>query len=805
MQSNSGEKFQDIPMHDITPNSTIEVDWEVLPMDYTKEQEKNIKQLVSDKYGVPIKNVKVFPNFIMLNKQGEKIPLTNDTIVGIKDPKFQQSLFKEYLEVTGKQDYDWDAIIAIDNQLNSAIAFDSYDKFKRYSLKWIRWSNFLSYGKDNYFDFTKLKGLVLVNGEPSNQSGKTTFSIELLRFLLFGKTSKYNTLAQNFNNVLPEETEMKVEGEIEIEDERYIIRRTVTRPSLKRRKENSAVKQKVEYYKILADGEEVLLEDDEDTENMQRATGQQTNKAIKEAIGTEQDFDLTICATNNNLTDLISFKETDRGRLLSRWIGLLPLENKDKLGRETYNKKILPSLVSNRYNRETLLSENESNTKLITSYNEEIIKRGTQLQELNNQLQQFKNEQLALMEKKLPIDQEVMNLDITTHMAEIERVKQEGIRYKAKKEENLNLLSQLPEEDFNEQEYTALVQEKARLEYAIVSYKQQITKLKNEANQLKQGEYCPTCHRKFENVDNTTLIEERRLEVEKLIEQGKQDKARIDSLGLSIAAYEQKRKNFNERSRLVVENQSLDLRMDNLRERLINLNSILKLYQKNKEAIDYNANLSIQMNNVKARIDSTDYSIRQISQESMQLQNDVKYAEERIRQNNELVLQIAKDEKVKKDWLLYLEMVGKNGVSKMVLRNALPIINAELKRLLSDVCNFDVEISVNDKNEVIFTYCKEGGVWANISGASGLEQTVSSLALRTVLANISTMPKLNYIVLDELWGCVADDNLSRIRPFIEMIASSYDFILQVSHNPLIADWHDRVITIASKNNVSYIK
>ena len=67
------------------------------------------------------------------------------------------------------------------------------------------------------------------------------------------------------------------------------------------------------------------------------------------------------------------------------------------------------------------------------------------------------------------------------------------------------------------------------------------------------------------------------------------------------------------------------------------------------------------------------------------------------------------------------------------------------------------------------------------------------------------MPKLNFIVLDELWGCVADDNLSKIKPFIEKIASSYDFVLQVSHNPLVADWHDRIITVANKNNVSYIK
>ena len=149
-------------------------------------------------------------------------------------------------------------------------------------------------------------------------------------------------------------------------------------------------------------------------------------------------------------------------------------------------------------------------------------------------------------------------------------------------------------------------------------------------------------------------------------------------------------------------------------------------------------------------------------------------------------------------------MVGKNGITKMILRNTLPIINAELKRLLTDICNFDVEISINERNEVSFSYSKNGGPKVNISGTSGLEETISSLALRAVLANISTMPKLNFVVLDELWGCVADDNLSKLKPFIDRILSSYDFILQVSHNPLIADWHDSVITVYQDSNVSKI-
>ena len=64
----------------------------------------------------------------------------------------------------------------------------------------------------------------------------------------------------------------------------------------------------------------------------------QTRRLLKEAG--EKDFDLVICANADNLKSLISLKDTERGRLLSKWIGLLPLEEKDTIAREKWNKEI---------------------------------------------------------------------------------------------------------------------------------------------------------------------------------------------------------------------------------------------------------------------------------------------------------------------------------------------------------------------------------------------------------------------------------------------------------------------------------
>ena len=786
----------------ISDQSIIEVNWNVLPVDYTKEMEKNIKVKCAKKYGVPESNVKVNPNFIMINENGEKIALTNDTIVNIQDPKFQVKIFKQYLEINNVENFDWEYIKSIDAEINSEIDYNVYDKYKKYSLKWIKWSNFLSYGKDNYFDFTKLKGMVLVNGKPSNQSGKTTFSIELLRFLLFGKTSKFKTLEGNFNVNLPEETEMTVEGQIEIDGENFIIKRTVSRPSLKKRSSKSKVQQKVEYYKVLDNGDTEELYDV--IENCQEESGLKTNIAIKEAIGNEQDFDLVICATNENLRDLINFKETERGRLLSRWIGLLPIEEKERIAKEKYKLRS-SKFISNVYNRETLDGEINDYSVLIENITKECNEKNTLLKNITNSIASYREELNKLLESKKEVDNSLISFDINSHLNEIERIKTEGIRHKAKKEQDLEMLKEIPENvDYSEEIYKKKIEERALLKSEIASLKRDIERLKKEIATLESSEYCPTCHRKYDNVDNSTIIKAKKDEIDEIILTGKANREKLDKIEIEILEIEKNKELYDKKNKLDIEIKSLNLLMDNLRNKLINANTQTKLYQKNKDSIDFNNNIKIKINNLTARIETEEKSKDNILKEIHEMQATIVSYTNEIKRRKDFIDKIKEEETVKRNWGIYLDMVGKNGITKMILRNTLPIINAELKRLLTDICNFDVEISINERNEVSFSYSKDGGPKVNISGTSGLEETISSLALRAVLANISTMPKLNFVVLDELWGCVADDNLSKLKPFIDRILSSYDFILQVSHNPLIADWHDSVITVYQDSNVSKI-
>ena len=341
-------------MIDIKKKSKVTIHWNVSPYDYSKERENSLISKVSKKYSLPKDRIKIVPEFIMINADGDKVSLSNDIIENIQDPKFQVKLFEKYIKLNNITDCDFELIKKIDASINGRIDYQVYDKYRKYSVKWVRWSNFLSYGADNYFDFRGVKGLALVSSNPANQGGKTTFAIDLFHFLLFGNVSKVKTQDKIFNKHIPSATNVIVEGCICIDGIDYIIKRKLSRPSLDKKTLKSKTVQKVEYYRKVGDDVEAL---DEYTDNMQEENTSKTNKAIKDAIGRESDFDLIMSVTDRTLDDLVDKKEAERGRLLSRWIGLLPLEQKDALARETFNSEKKGRLISNQYNEETLLQE----------------------------------------------------------------------------------------------------------------------------------------------------------------------------------------------------------------------------------------------------------------------------------------------------------------------------------------------------------------------------------------------------------------------------------------------------------------
>ena len=228
---------------------------------------------------------------------------------------------------------------------------------------------------------------------------------------------------------------------------------------------------------------------------------------------------------------------------------------------------------------------------------------------------------------------------------------------------------------------------------------------------------------------------------------------------------------------------------------------ILKGYNKNLKGIETNRDVSSKVLGYNQLLLNLNLERDGINTSINDSNNDIKKSKEDIEENQTLIKTIKKETEVLKIFEVYHKMIGKNGISKLVLSSVIPIINYELQRLLDEVCDFEIELSMNDKNEVEFLIIKSG-VTKKLKSGSGLEATVASLALRCVLGRISTLPKPNIIVFDEVLGKVADVNLDNVKLFFDKIKTMYDIILFITHNPIAQDWADKIITVVKKDDIS---
>ena len=65
-------------MINIKNKSRIKVHWNVSPYDYSKEKVNSILSKFSHKYNLPKEKIKVIPEFIVVDENGDKIPLSEE-------------------------------------------------------------------------------------------------------------------------------------------------------------------------------------------------------------------------------------------------------------------------------------------------------------------------------------------------------------------------------------------------------------------------------------------------------------------------------------------------------------------------------------------------------------------------------------------------------------------------------------------------------------------------------------------------------------------------------------------------------
>ena len=767
----------------------IRVDWEDYPENRTVESKNRVKSYFSKKYGVPTTSIKI--NFIPIikNKEGKTIDISDGLIENIMDEEYQRKLFAEWLK-RNETNVDFSRLCKLDDKINEVLFEGDVEdyRYRRWELKKLWIDNFLSYGDNNDLDYSKLKGLNVVKSEPANQGGKTIFSIDALLFLFFGKTTKTDVALENFNQ-FRDKNEVVVGGLITIDGEDYIIERTIKRKAKKAG--GYSASNSLDFYKLLADGNK---------ENLEGEQRRETDKLITETIGSYDDFMTTIVATAGNLESLIGTKPTERGRLLTKFIGLEVIEKK-----EAINKKMMSdyksSMKSNIYNLKDLNDDITEHEESIVTNKESIETNKVSLINKEDEIESATNKKDKLLAQKVDIDEEVEDVNPQTLENEIETLTSDGLSKKKDLEDTLKLINDIGEVDFDEDVYNDLVEEKNDLKISIGGIEKDIKSKEKLVKEMKEGEICSLCKQPLKDVDHTEQIKQLETEIGEKEDELEKETKNLAEITEKISILVETKEKSDKKDKLGLVRDRLEIEMESLRVDIKEKKGILKVYNKNIESIESNRNVESKILGYNQLLTNLNLERDEINKTITDLENEIKNSEGVIEQNKELIKSIKKETDVLKIFEVYHKMIGKNGISKLVLTSVIPIINYELQRLLDDICDFELELNMNDKNEVEFLIIKNG-VSKKLKSGSGLEATLSSLALRCVLGRISTLPKPNVIVFDEVLGKVADVNLDNVKLFFDKIKDMYDIILFITHNPIAQDWADKIITVVKKDDIS---
>ena len=790
MENNS----QDIIKTDlvIPQNARIKVYWDDRPENYSRENRNRVQKYFATKYDIDKTRVNIVYRPIKVSENGDVIEISGAGIENIMDISYQRELFKEWINREGKE-VNFDKIVALDDKVNSALELDTDIKLhKKYVLKWLTLNNFLSFGEDNYFPVDRFKALTVVNSVPENQGGKTTLTVDAMKFLFFGKTTKTDKNEEIFNQ-FNEESELKVRGMLEIDgDQEVIIERVMTRK--KKRSGDWNITNSVNYYQIMPDGSEELM-------NEENATI--TTQAIKDAVGSEKDFEMVVLATARNLDSLIDLTTTESGKLLTRFIGLEIIEQKEAQAREMYNA-FAKTMKSNTYNVPTLTEEIEQHNKNLVELKEAEIKFREELVNEKDKQNKLNEDKIALVEKKDKIDVEILTLNPSKLEKEIETITETGKGYKADVKEYVDKINKIGVIEFDEDRDHQLGKDKVTLSSAIAVTSAEIDRLEKAVADLVAGGICQSCNRKLDDVDNTEHINKHNADIQVLMKKLDADTKKLKAVNVEIESLSKIKEQVNAKNKLELSRDKLLVELDALRLKLKSKNDDLKKYNDNLASIKKNEDIDIDISNISTQIKVCEHQKEELSKSVQKTASDIENNNNQIQVKEKLIETINKESEVEKVFKIYIEMVGKKGISKLVLRSVLPIINSELQRLLDEVTDFDVEIFIDDKNEVKFSLIKDE-VEKPLKSGSGFELTSASIALRCVLGKMSTLPMPNFIVFDEVLGRVANSNIEGMKPLFDKIKDMFDIVFFISHNELVKDMADSIITVVKENNISKIK
>jgi DNA repair exonuclease SbcCD ATPase subunit len=762
-------------------NPYLQIVWEDYAENFTQEKIKSVRHYFQKKYNTTNVNV------ITKTKVADDTTHTVDISFNILDENYQLELVRSFLESKGNMEH-YDDIYQLNSIVDNKLLQDQTDAtpFKRWYIKNIEFSNFLSYGENQKIDFEKCDGITVVESNPPNFGGKTVLTVDLLMFLFFNETTKTSKAEEIFNR-FTERNKVAVKGEITIDGEEYIILRNIERKLSK--KNEWTVKTELDFYKRLSDG------------SLQNFTGEQrreTEAFIKTSIGTKEDFLMTILTTATNLEELIDAKPTARGQVLSRFMGLDFLKRKEEAAKEIYSD-FSKGMLSNIYNSEELKTDNQNSQDTIDTLTETNLTLDTQLEDAKARILKGQEYRDGLLKSKHNIDNELVTVSPDKVQEEINGLDLQKAKAISDRD-GVKVVE--PSEFYHEDKHDEVKQEIKDLITKQAENNAKIKSIEELKSSVDGGIKCEHCGIELMNA---VITNSKIGELAGFITHKGELEGLMQDLTSKELGFVNLKKEFDEYEKNKLIKEKYELSVERFQLMIDALKTKLERYSEVQDKIIENNKTDGLLIKAGIRIDELEGEKKTIETSISNNKFTITNLTTKITSNLETIRKIAEEAERERIYKIYLEIFGKNGVTKLIMKTMMPLINSELQRLLEDSCHFRLEVKINDKNEVDFLMIDNNTqVEKPMASGSGYERSIASLALRAVLSKICSLPRANVVVFDEVFGKMSNDNLEMVSEFFSKIKEYFEKIFVITHNPLVTNWADNVVRIRKEENISYV-
>ena len=725
----------------------------------------------------------------------------------VRDVEYQNELITKYLDNKFALDESMlDGIRHVNRTVNSGLPSLEISRNVSWIPKKFEFSNMFSYGEDNIIDFTNMRGVYGIFAP--NASGKSTM-LDAITYCIFDKCGRTSKASSVLNN---KSTSFKCTFNFELDGKDYFIEKTGTKGR------GDHVRVDVNFYSIDELGQQVSLNGKERSE---------TNDHIRNLLGTYEDFVLTALSVQNNNTGFIDMAQKDRKDLLAQFLDINIFEDLYKIANEDI--KEVATLVKE-YQKQDFASQLANANTAIQTHTSVYQNLQIEKDHVDVKLAELNKEVLELTSKLIPLDSTIEDINsLNTLKDKCNTFIQQVINKKKDKDlelsESISNVSKLETElkvydietiqtriedlrKLREQEK----QEHGELERLKTELRLKLDKMK-KLEDLKYDENCSFC---MDNVFvKDAIATKASIETDKasfLNLSGSLSKltTNIETLKPSIQEKEsyyelQKKISVAEKLKASCESEIQDLHTKQIQAeaKLSEVKRQIEEYYKKEEAIKTNkeikgeiADREYQLDQWKVELNSINKSILNVHSEILVAENIKKSSEESIEKLKDLTKQY-------KFYEYYLMAVNRDGVPYDLITQAVPYIEQEINNILTQLVDFNLMLEMDGKNINCYIVYDQDNFWS-IELTSGMEKFISSLAIRTALINISSLPRPNFLAIDEGFGVLDSTNLHSMFNLFDYLKSQFSFMLVISHIDSMRDVVDKLIEIVKINGNSKI-